>query len=125
VTLAWEPQLRAALHLALAPRPPVEEPATPDAGTLRQGRGIGWILDALEPMRSTHPDVDLELLARAIRSAAGIESLIWLTDVGGLTRQTAAQVMHASAMAILRDALHPSTTWRPRGDQGQAGSTTP
>jgi AcrR family transcriptional regulator len=105
VTLAWEPQLRAALHLALAPRRRSQHAESPDAGTLRQGRGIGWILDALEPIRATHPDVDLELLARAIRSASGIESLIWLTDVGGLTRETAAQVMHTSAMAILRDAL--------------------
>jgi AcrR family transcriptional regulator len=110
VTLAWEPQLRAALHLALAPRPRAEDTGTTDAGTLRQGRGIGWILDALEPMRATHPDVDVELLARAIRSASGIESLIWLTDVGGLTREAAAQVMHTSAMAILRDALRRSGT---------------
>jgi hypothetical protein len=61
-------------------------------------------------MRATHPDVDVELLARAIRSASGIESLIWLTDVGGLTREAAAQVMHTSAMAILRDALRRSGT---------------
>lgn len=103
VTLAWEPQLRTALHLALAPR--TADDATPDAGTLRRGRGIGWIVDALSPLRETHPDVDLDLLARAIRSASGIESLIWLTDVGGLSREEAARVMHTSAMAILRDTL--------------------
>ena len=97
VTLAWEPQLRAALRLALA--------QSPEASALRQGRGIGWIREALRPLATTHPEIDLELLARAIRSAAGIESLIWLTDVGGLTRTQAADVMHRSAMAILRDAL--------------------
>jgi AcrR family transcriptional regulator len=102
VTLAWEPQLRAALHLALAaPR----QPGTPDAGTLRQGRGIRWILEALEPLRVTHPELDLQVLARAIRSAAGIEALIWLTDVAGMPREQAARIMHASAMAILDAAI--------------------
>jgi len=101
VTLAWEPQLRAALHLALS-RPRTSGDG--DAVTLRQGRGIGWIVQALEPLALTHPTLNLDLLARAIRSAAGIESLIWLTDVGGLSRQQAARVMHASAMAIFHDA---------------------
>ena len=102
VTLAWEPQLRAALHLALAPP---HDTAGPDAGTLRQGRGIRWILEALAPLAETHPGIDLEVLARAIRSAAGIEALVWLTDVGGLSRDQAAQVMQASAAAILNEAM--------------------
>ena len=102
VTIAWEPQLRAALRLALEPR----DGKTPtDAAELRQGRGIGWILEALEPLALTHPDIDRNILARAIRSAAGIESLVWLTDVGGLSRDQAAEVMRASAGAILRDAV--------------------
>lgn len=101
VTLAWEPQLRAALRLALTPDPG----RAPDAGTLRQGRGIGWILEALAPLAATHPDLDLDVLARAVRATAGIEALVWLTDVGGLTRQQAAQVMHADAMAVLDAAM--------------------
>lgn len=102
VTLAWEPQLRAALRLALEPR---DEDVTADAGQLRKGRGIRWILEALAPLARSHPGIDLELLARTIRSAAGIEPLIWLTDVGGLSREQAADVMRASARAILRDAM--------------------
>ncbi len=101
VTVAWEPQLRAALQLSLqSPREQVE-----GAPTLRQGRAIGWILEALEPLRATHPEVDLNRLARAIRSAAGIESLVWLTDVAGLSREEAVDVMAHSAQALLRDAL--------------------
>ncbi len=106
VTLAWEPQLRAALQLALAPP---SEPGTAQAGTLRQGRGIRWIREALQPLSRTEPGLDREMLARAIRSAAGIEALIWLTDVGGLTREEAARVMHASAMAILGEAMRRGT----------------
>jgi AcrR family transcriptional regulator len=110
VTLAWEPQLRAALHLALAPRPLHDGN---DAGTLRQGRGIRWILEALQPLADTHPGLDVDLLARAIRSAAGIEALVWLTDVGGLARLQAAGVMHATAMAIYEDAVRRGA-WPPR-----------
>jgi AcrR family transcriptional regulator len=102
VTIAWEPQLRAALRLALEPR---YGNAPTDAAELRKGRGIGWILEALEPLALTHPGIDLDVLARAIRSVAGIESLVWLTDVGGLSRDHAAEVMRASAGAILRDAV--------------------
>jgi AcrR family transcriptional regulator len=108
VTLAWEPQLRAALHLALAPRPAREGD---DAGTLRQGRGIRWIVEALEPLSNTHPGLDVGLLARAVRSAAGIEALVWLTDVGGMTREQAAEVMHASAMAIYEAAVRRQQEW--------------
>ena len=46
---------------------------------LRQGRAIGWIEDALAPLRRSHPHVDTRRLAIAIRSATGIEALIWLT----------------------------------------------
>lgn len=110
VTIAWEPQLRAALRLALEPR----DGKTPtDVAELRQGRGIGWFLEALEPLALTHPDIDRNILARAIRSAAGIESLVWLTDVGGLSRDQAAEVMRASAGAILRDAVR-TGAWPPR-----------
>jgi AcrR family transcriptional regulator len=115
VTLAWEPQLRAALRLALTPPRapgPADAHADAHAGTLRQGRGIRWILQALQPLADTHPGVDREVLARAIRSAAGIESLIWLTDIGGLPRERAAAVMHACAMAILDDALRRGS-WPP------------
>lgn len=105
VTLAWEGQLRAALQLALT-HPTTNAPDDAGPSTLRQGRAIGWILEALDPLRSTHPHLDLSLLARAIRSAAGIEALIWLTDVGGLRRNRAVTVMTASALAILDRALN-------------------
>src|SRR6185295_8698042 len=69
ITVEWEPQLRASLRLSLEDG--AEQPV------LRQGRAIGWIEDALEPLRDSHPEVDRHRLAVAIRSATGIESLIW------------------------------------------------
>jgi AcrR family transcriptional regulator len=106
-TLEWEPQLRASLRLSLEPgaaQPP-----------LRRGRAIGWIEDALVPLDRTHPGVDRHRLAVAIRSATGIESLVWLTDIAGYSRAEAAATMRASARALLRSAL--------AGDQG--GPATP
>ncbi|MEV4147652.1 helix-turn-helix domain-containing protein [Amycolatopsis sp. NPDC049691] len=99
-TVRWEPQLRAQLRLSLEPgaRQPV----------LRGGRAIRWIEEALEPLAETRPEVDVHDLAVAIRSATGIESLVWLTDIGGLDRERAAEVMASSARAIFRAALEPA-----------------
>jgi hypothetical protein len=44
-------------------------------------------------------------LAVAVRSAVGIEALVWLVDVAGLSRDEAADVMLSSARAIVRAAL--------------------
>ncbi|WP_155370679.1 TetR/AcrR family transcriptional regulator [Catellatospora vulcania] len=95
--LEWEPQLRTALRLAL------DEPG--DRPVLRQGRAVGWLEHALEPVRRTRPDVDVRALAVAIRSATGIEALIWLVDVAGQTRQDAAETVRRTAQALLAAAL--------------------
>jgi AcrR family transcriptional regulator len=97
ITVEWEPQLRASLRLSLEPH--AEQPV------LRQGRAIGWIEDALAPLRASHPTLDVHRLAVAMRSATGIESLVWLTDIAGLNRDEAAEVMRWSARAMLHAAL--------------------
>ena len=56
---------------------PAERAALP----LRQGRAIRWIEEALEPLRDRLSDAEVHGLALAIRSATGIEALVWLTDV--------------------------------------------
>jgi hypothetical protein len=40
-----------------------------------------------------------------MRSATGIESLIWLTDIAGLSRLEAAELMRHSAQVLLQAAL--------------------
>jgi len=97
ITLGWEPQLRTSLRLSLEPGA--------DLPPLRGGRAIGWIRDALAPLRRTHPRLDLDRLAVAIRSATGIEALVWLTDVAGLPREDAAALMRWTAHAQLRSAI--------------------
>jgi AcrR family transcriptional regulator len=95
-----EPQLRTMLRLSLEP-----EPAEPDKLLLRRGRAIGWIEDALAPLHGQLPDADLRRLALAIRSVAGVEALVWLTDIAGLSREEAVELMRWSGGALLRSAL--------------------
>lgn len=72
---------------------------------LRQGRAIAWLEDALAPLRSRKPDVDVRRLAVAIRAATGIESLVWLTDIAGLTREQYVDLAQWTARALLEFAL--------------------
>jgi AcrR family transcriptional regulator len=111
--LEYEPELRAQLRLSLDP-----DPATSEQLPFRQGRAIGWIEDALAPLHEGMPETELRRLVLAIRATTGIEALIWLTDVAGLARADAAELMHASARALLRDACRDQP-------HNQAGETSP
>jgi AcrR family transcriptional regulator len=95
-----EPQQRTMLRLSLE---------QPDEGAaelpLRQGRAIGWIEESLEPLRSRLTDAEVRRLAVAIRSATGIEALVWLRDVAGLSPAEALALMRWSADALLHAAL--------------------
>lgn len=95
-----EPELRATLRLALGPASPKN-----DGMPLRQGRGIYWIEDALSPLRGHLSETEIHRLVLAIRATIGIEALVWLTDVGGLSRSEAIKTMRWSAQALLRSAL--------------------
>jgi AcrR family transcriptional regulator len=98
--LEHEPELRAALRLSLeTPRPDA------DALALRQGRAIGWIEDALAPLRPRLGGEETHRLALAIRATVGIEPLVWLTDIAGLSRDEAAELMRSSARTLLRAAM--------------------
>ena len=98
-TLAAESQQRTMLRLSL-------EPSTlPTQLPLRKGRAIGWFEDALAPAVPILGEAGVRRLAVAVRSAVGIESLVWLVDVAGLSRDEAAELMMATARALVRDAL--------------------
>ena len=99
MVLEYEPQQRTMLRLSL------EASTLPSQLPLRQGRAIGWFEDALAPAKDRLSGAGLRRLAVAVRSAVGIESLVWLVDVAGLTRDEAAELMLSSARALLRAAL--------------------
>lgn len=100
-----ESQQRTMLRLSLDP-----DPNHRGDLPLRKGRAIAWIGEALSPLRSQMTERDLRRLILAIRSAAGIEPLVWLTDIAGLSRQEAVQLMRWSAGALLRAALADGVT---------------
>jgi AcrR family transcriptional regulator len=95
-----EPELRAQLRLSLEP-----EGGERRELPFRTGRGIAWIEEALAPLRGRMAEPERRRLVLAIRSALGIEALVWLTDVAGLSREDAAELMRWSAGALLTAAL--------------------
>lgn len=96
---AHEPELRAQLRLALEPGALAEDLP------LRQGRAITWYEDALEPLRARMGAAEVRRLAQALRSAAGLESYVWLVDVARQTPDQAGATMCWSARALVRAAI--------------------
>jgi AcrR family transcriptional regulator len=99
ITVETEPQLRMALRLSL------DRVGNQSETSLRRGRAITWFEDALSPLLGELSKQEVRRLALAIRSVAGIEALVWLTDVGRLSRPEAVEVMKTSAQAVLRSAI--------------------
>jgi hypothetical protein len=95
-----EKQQRTMLRLSLEAGP--EERARLP---LRQGRAIKWLEEAFAPLRTKLGEAGVRRLAIAVRSAIGIEALAWLTDVAGLSRGEATELMRWSARAMLQAAI--------------------
>ena len=94
-----EPALRAQLRMSLEPD------HAPEDLPFRKGRAIGWFEDALAPLRDRIGADELRRLVVAIRSATGIEALVWLTDVAGLSREEAIETMRWSARTLAEAAI--------------------
>jgi AcrR family transcriptional regulator len=94
-----EHQQRTMLRLSLDPD------TTRESLPLRQGRAIAWFEEALDPLRPRLSDAEIHRVALSVRSAVGIEALVWLTDVAGLTREEATEQMLWSARALLGQTL--------------------
>jgi AcrR family transcriptional regulator len=87
--------LRAMLKLSLGP--PAERGELP----LRRGRRRTWVADALAPLAGQMAAADFDRLTLAITVATGIEALVWLTDIAGLSRDEALKLMRFSAETLL------------------------
>jgi AcrR family transcriptional regulator len=99
-----ESQQRTMLRLSLD-----ADPTERAALYLRQGRAIGWIEEALAPLRGQLSDQAIHNLVLAIRSAVGIEALVWLTDVARLSHDEAVSLMSWTAQALLHSAVSGKT----------------
>ncbi len=95
-----EPEYRAQLRLALE-----GEPAGGESLPLRVGRRIEWVEDALAPLLGSMQQSEFRRLVYGIGANLGIEALVWLTDMGGLSREEAGEVMRSNARELLRSAL--------------------
>jgi AcrR family transcriptional regulator len=93
-----ELQQRTMLRLSLTPG--VDRTRLP----LRQGRAVGWISEALEPLADRLGVDGVRRLAVAVRAVSGIESLVWLVDVAGFDTGQAVEQMVWSVRALVRQA---------------------
>ena len=62
---------------------------------------IGWIEDALTPLRGQMPEEELRRLIYGIGATLGIEAFVWLTDIARLSRQEAVAIMRSNASGLL------------------------
>jgi AcrR family transcriptional regulator len=105
-----EVQQRTMLRLSLS------EPAQRGELPLRQGRAIAWFSEALAPLEEQLGPDGVRELALAIRSATGIESRVWLSDIGGLQPRDVTALQRWVAGALLRAAQdEPPPVRRRRG----------
>lgn len=104
VFLDSEATYRTMLRLSLEP-----DPSARGDLALRKGLRLTWIEDALEPIRDQLPNPDFKRLVYAIAATIGIEAIVVLVDLAGLTRAHAVQTIHWSARALLRTALAEQT----------------
>jgi AcrR family transcriptional regulator len=96
--LDTEAQQRTMLRLSL------EDAAGRDALPLRQGRAIGWIAEAFDGFLGDLTPQQIRQLILSIRATIGIEAIVWLVDVAGLSRHDAAALTRWSAQALLQQA---------------------
>jgi len=117
--LDTEAQQRTMLRLSL------EDGAERNALPLRQGRAIAWISEALDGLRGDLPDEQFRQLVLSIRASIGIEAIVWLVDVAGVSRNDAVALTHWSAQALLQraTAVPPPTPSR-SGQGNRAPSAT-
>ena len=99
IVLANEAELRASLRISLMN---VGQEAAPP---MRHGRRAGWFLDALSPLADQLGAAQSRLYAVRLAATVGIEPLVWLTDMAGLTRASAAEALVANAVAVAREAV--------------------
>lgn len=97
--LTYEPEMRAVLRLSL------EADSTNPQLPMHRGLRIGWIEDALAPLRGEVPEHDLKRLVHGIGATLGIEAFVWLTDIAECSREEAAAIMRSNAAGLLRSAM--------------------
>ena len=105
-------------------RPPGESVAREEvaAGSIRAGRRVRWLRNALEPARERMGEESFERLVAAMCLCVGIESLVVLRDVCGLEAEEAEEVARWAAFALLQTSLNEGES--PDGGSSKRGQDT-
>jgi AcrR family transcriptional regulator len=98
--LKYESEMRAVLRLSLE-----ADSAGGPKLPMNRGLRIGWIEDALTPLRGQMPEDKLRRLIYGIGATLGIEAFVWLTDIAQVSREDAVAVMRANANGLLQTAI--------------------
>ena len=115
--VANEVALRTVLRRGLE-RPPGESgEREEEACSIRAGRRVRWLKNALEPARERMDEESFERLVAAMCLCVGIESLVVLRDVCGLEGKEAEEVARWAAFTLLRASLRESES----SDGGRSG----
>jgi len=103
--LKYEPEMRAVLRLSLE-----ADSAGGQKLPMNRGLRIGWIEEALTPLRGQMPNDELRRLIYGIGATLGIEAFVWLTDIAQLSREDAVAVMRTNANGLLHAAIEEADT---------------
>jgi AcrR family transcriptional regulator len=118
--VAYRTMLRRGLE-----RPPgesIERGKAEKAGSIRAGRRVRWLRNALEPAHERMDEESFERLVAAMCLCVGIESLVVLRDVCGLEAKKAEQVARWAAFALLRASLNEGES--PDGESSRRSQDT-
>ena len=119
--LDTEAQQRTMLRLSLE-----ADAAERGALPLRQGRAIAWIAEALDGLGGELSGKQLRQLVLSVRATIGIEAIVWLIDVAGLSRNDAVALTRWSAQALLQRATTvPPPTPSRSGKKGRPSRARP
>jgi AcrR family transcriptional regulator len=103
LTIDNEHRLRTMIHLTVLEKP---QPGTRPRGTRR----IDWIELAVAPLKPRLGKADYSRLVSALALITGIEALLVLRDIRGLSESQAVQVSLWMAQAVLRQTLEDADT---------------
>jgi AcrR family transcriptional regulator len=112
-----EAAFRAFLRATLAPRGD-----TADDLPRRPGNRLRYLAGALDPLRDELGTERLERLVLALAMCVGLESLVVLVDIGGVTPDEAEAVKRWAAAALLHRALAEARGEPASGDGRLAGA---
>jgi AcrR family transcriptional regulator len=77
----------------------------PDSGVTRPGHRVGWIAEALAPVRDQIDPGTYDKLAASLTLLMGIDPVVVMTDIAAVSREQALDSLEWSARALVEAAL--------------------